>query len=103
MMNMMMKTKINNEIGTLKEHDVALEELLGLNSSEIIVYNDDVNTFDHVIGTLVDICEHHPHQAEQCAIIIHHNGKCGVKTGSYKELEPKCSKLLSAGLNAEIV
>lgn len=99
----MMKTTINNEIGTLEKHDVALEELLGLNSSEIIVYNDDVNTFDHVISTLVDVCEHHPHQAEQCTIIIHHNGKCGVKTGSYKELEPKCSKLLSAGLNAEIV
>ncbi len=102
MMNSMMKTMIN-EIGTLEEHDVALEELLGLNSSEIIVYNDDVNTFDHVIGTLVDVCEHHHHQAEQCALIIHYNGKCGVKTGSYKELEPKCSKLLSAGLNAEII
>ena len=102
MMNTMMK-KMTNDIGILEEHDVALEELLGLNSSEIIVYNDDVNTFDHVIDTLVDVCEHHPYQAEQCAIIIHHNGKCGVKTGSYKELEPKCSKLLSAGLNAEII
>ena len=88
---------------TLQEHDVAFEEMLGLNSSEIIVYNDDVNTFDHVIETLVQVCEHHPHQAEQCAMIIHYNGKCAVKTGSLDELKPKCSKLLSAGLNAEIV
>ena len=103
MMNMMMKMKINNEIGTLEEHDVALEELLGLNSSEIIVYNDDVNTFDHVIDTLVDVCEHHPYQAEQCAILVHYKGKCTVKTGSFDELKPQCTQLLEAGLSAEII
>ncbi len=92
-----------NSTETLEEYDVALEEMLGLNSSEIIVYNDDVNTFDHVIETLVQVCEHHPHQAEQCAMIIHYNGKCGVKTGSLEDLKPRCEKLLSAGLTAEIV
>jgi ATP-dependent Clp protease adaptor protein ClpS len=87
---------------TLLQEDVEVISENQLNR-KLVVHNDDVNTFDHVISTLVDVCEHHPHQAEQCAIIIHHNGKCGVKTGSYQELEPKCSKLLSAGLNAEIV
>jgi ATP-dependent Clp protease adaptor protein ClpS len=97
-----MKTMMSST-ETLQEYDVAFEEMLGLNNSEIVVYNDDVNTFDHVIETLIDVCEHHPHQAEQCAMIIHHNGKCTVKTGSLDELKPKCSKLLSAGLSAEII
>ena len=57
---------------------------------EIILYNDDVNTFDHVIKTLIAVCEHTAQQAEQCAMIVHYNGKCAVKSGSYKELEPKC-------------
>ena len=70
---------------------------------EIILYNDDVNTFDHVIQTLISVCEHTAQQAEQCAMIVHYNGKCTVKSGSYKELEPKCTRLLDAGLSAEIV
>jgi ATP-dependent Clp protease adaptor protein ClpS len=70
---------------------------------EIIIYNDDVNTFDHVIDTLIRVCEHTAEQAEQCSIIIHYVGKCAVKTGAMKELIPKCSLLLEAGLSAEIV
>lgn len=70
---------------------------------EIILYNDDVNTFDHVIQTLITVCEHTAQQAEQCAMIVHYNGKCTVKSGSYQELEPKCLRLLDAGLSAEIV
>lgn len=69
---------------------------------EIILYNDDVNTFDWVIESLMDVCEHSPEQAEQCSIIVHYKGKCGVKTGTFKELEPKCSNLLERGLSAEI-
>jgi ATP-dependent Clp protease adaptor protein ClpS len=69
---------------------------------EIILYNDDVNTFDHVIETLIRVCEHDSIQAEQCAMIVHYKGKCGVKTGSYDELKPKCLQLLDAGLSAEI-
>jgi len=72
-------------------------------NNEIVVYNDDVNTFDHVIETLVYSCEHTPLQAEQCAMLVHYKGKCTVKTGAYEELVPKCSKLLEAGLSAEIV
>ena len=72
-------------------------------NNEIIVYNDDVNTFDHVIETLIRVCDHTPEQAEQCSLIIHYNGKCTVKTGPYDKLKPQCTKLLAAGLNAEIV
>jgi|TARA_R110000772_G_scaffold111853_2_gene215950 ATP-dependent Clp protease adaptor protein ClpS len=73
------------------------------NQNEIILYNDEVNTFDHVINTLIYACEHTPEQAEQCSLIVHYKGKCTVKTGSYDELEPRCSMLLDAGLSAELV
>ncbi|TPN81254.1 ATP-dependent Clp protease adaptor ClpS [Aquimarina algicola] len=80
-----------------------LEKSVDQGNNEIILYNDDVNTFDHVIETLVYTCEHTPLQAEQCALLVHYTGKCTVKTGTYKDLEPRCSKLLQAGLSAEIV
>jgi len=70
---------------------------------EIILHNDDVNTFDFVMDSLVSICDHTLEQAEQCTILVHYKGKCAVKTGEYKELEPKCSKLLELGLSAEII
>ncbi|MDC0957791.1 ATP-dependent Clp protease adaptor ClpS [Flavobacteriaceae bacterium] len=80
-----------------------LVDVLEQNLNEIILYNDDVNTFDHVIETLIYACEHTPEQAEQCSILVHYKGKCSVKTGTFKELEPKCSLLLDAGLSAEII
>ena len=82
--------------------EICLEEEV-VNQNEIVLHNDDVNTFDHVIDTLVYACEHTPEQAEQCAIIVHYKGKCTVKTGAYDDLEPRCSLLLQAGLSAEIV
>jgi ATP-dependent Clp protease adaptor protein ClpS len=72
-------------------------------NNEIIVFNDDVNTFDHVIDTLIRVCGHTSIQAEQCSLIIHYNGKCTVKTGSYDKLKIQCSRLLEAGLNAELI
>ncbi|RRJ90081.1 ATP-dependent Clp protease adaptor ClpS [Paenimyroides tangerinum] len=81
--------------------EVSVEELLG-NNNEIILFNDDVNTFDHVIETLIRVCNHEALQAEQCALLVHYKGKCTVKTGSMKELVPMCSALLDAGLSAEI-
>ncbi len=71
--------------------------------NEIVLFNDEVNTFDHVIQTLIDVCEHSPEQAEQCSLIVHYNGKCTVKTGEYSDLKPRCTRLLQAGLSAEIV
>lgn len=73
------------------------------NLSEIVLFNDEVNTFDHVIQTLIDVCEHTPEQAEQCSLIVHYNGKCTVKTGEYTDLKPRCTRLLQAGLSAEIL
>ena len=70
---------------------------------EIILYNDDVNTFDHVIRCLIKICEHTFMQAEQCAYLVHFTGKCIVKTGSLEDLTPRCTALLNEGLSAEIV
>lgn len=71
--------------------------------NKIILYNDDVNTFDFVIETLVRVCGHELLQAEQCAYLVHYSGKCDVKSGTYKELKPLCSALLDRGLTAEIV
>ncbi|WP_296312295.1 ATP-dependent Clp protease adaptor ClpS [Winogradskyella sp. UBA3174] len=82
--------------------ELLLEEAVS-NQNEIVLFNDDVNTFDYVIETLVYVCEHTSLQAEQCAMLVHYKGKCTVKTGSYDDLEPRCSKLLQAGLSAEII
>jgi len=70
---------------------------------EIVLHNDDVNTFDHVIDSLMDVCGHTLEQAEQCATLVHYKGKCTVKTGEFRDLEPRCSKLLTLGLSAELV
>lgn len=69
---------------------------------EIILHNDDVNTFDHVILSLMEICDHDPIQAEQCAMIVHYTGKCSVKRGTFDQLEPKCTALQDRGLSADI-
>ncbi|WP_299106275.1 ATP-dependent Clp protease adaptor ClpS [uncultured Winogradskyella sp.] len=84
------------------QEELLLEEEV-LKENEIVLFNDEVNTFDHVIDTLIYACDHMPEQAEQCALLVHYKGKCTVKTGSYEDLEPRCSKLLQAGLSAEIV
>ncbi len=82
--------------------EISIEELLSPNN-EIVLYNDEVNTFDHVIDTLIRVCDHTAEQAEQCSLIVHYKGKCTVKTGEFKELKPQCTQLLEAGLSAEII
>jgi ATP-dependent Clp protease adaptor protein ClpS len=84
------------------QEDVLVEEAVGMNY-EIVLHNDDVNTFDHVIETLIRVCKHDALQAEQCALLVHYKGKCTVKTGTIEELKPQCSALLDAGLSAEII
>jgi len=69
----------------------------------LVLYNDEVNTFDFVIESLIDICHHTVIQAEQCTWLVHFKGKCDVKNGSYDFLEPMCTALLERGLSAEIV
>lgn len=70
--------------------------------NEIILWNDDVNTFQHVIETLVELCHHTPEQAEQCAFLVHYTGKCSVKKGEYAKLRPVCEAFLDRGLSATI-
>ena len=77
-------------------------EVLEQKENKIVLYNDEVNTFDHVIDMLVAACDHTPVQAEQCSLIVHYKGKCNVKSGDYNDLEPRCTALLEAGLTAEI-
>jgi ATP-dependent Clp protease adaptor protein ClpS len=72
------------------------------NLKELILHNDDVNTFDYVIETLVDVCDHDPNQAEQCALIAHYKGKCGVKSGTFTELKPPYETLLDRKLTVSI-
>jgi len=84
--------------------EALLEEVLTERGpvQEIILHNDDVNTFEHVIDCLMEICGHDPIQAEQCAWIVHHNGKCAVKRGTFGQLEPRCAALQDRGLSAAI-
>lgn len=68
----------------------------------LIVWNDDVNTFEWVIETLIKVCGHTQEQAEQCAIIIDSKGKYAVKEGSYDLLKPQCDAITDRGINATI-
>lgn len=77
-----------------------VEELVG--QQKLVVYNDDVNTFDYVIDSLIDICNHSPEQAEQCSIIIHYKGKATVREGVMDELYPMKSGLSDRGISAVI-
>ncbi len=79
-----------------------LEDITTESFFDLVVYNDDYNTFDHVINTLIKVCRHTPQQAEQCTYIIHYKGKCCVKKGNYSELEPLKNAILDAGIDAKI-
>ncbi len=68
----------------------------------LIVWNDDVNSFDWVIETLIDVCGHSVEQAEQCAFIIHHKGKYAVKQDDYDTLKPMCDAITDRGIGATI-
>lgn len=88
-------------IKTQEAKEEQLVELL-VDQRELVVYNDDVNTFDFVIESLIKVCEHEPIQAEQCTMIVHYNGMCSVKRGDWESLEPMCTALLDRGITAEI-
>ena len=75
---------------------------LEIDEKDLILYNDDHNTFEHVIACLQNYCDHSSIQAEQCAWIVHNNGKCSIKRASFDRLKPICEALLDAGLSAVI-
>jgi ATP-dependent Clp protease adaptor protein ClpS len=83
------------------DEDVALDEL-DFREHELVVFNDDFNTFDHVIETLIKICKHTPEQAEQCTWLIHYKGKCTVKFGNFDDLVPMRQGICERGISAEI-
>ena len=91
---LMTKEKVQEDVDILEQE---------VNQHEIVLFNDEVNTFDFVIDSLISVCEHTLEQAEQCTYLVHYKGKCAVKTGEYDELKSKCTELLNRGLSAEIV
>jgi ATP-dependent Clp protease adaptor protein ClpS len=91
--------KITNSTHTQEDLDVLVEEAV---SNKIVLFNDEVNSFDFVIEALIKVCGHEAVQAEQCTILVHFKGRCTVKEGDYDDLEPMCTALLDRGLTAEI-
>ncbi len=89
------KPNYNEELETDVLDDVS-------NNSQLIVWNDEVNTFDWVIETLIEVCKHTPEQAEQCAMFIHTKGKYAVKDGDYENLKPMCDAITERGINATV-
>jgi ATP-dependent Clp protease adaptor protein ClpS len=85
-----------------KEVDV-LEAVETIDVMDLVVFNDDTNTFDHVIETLIRVCAHTVEQAEQCTLIIHNRGKCNVKTGSFDFLLPMRDAICEVGIDARIL
>ena len=85
------------------ELNEVLNDLEDQEPKSLIVFNDDYNTFDHVINTLVKICKHTLQQAEQCTWLIHYRGKCVVKTGNFRKLRPMRDGICDAGIDARIL
>ncbi len=79
------------------------EEIIEVEERNLMVYNDDVNTFDHVIQTLIRVCKHSPEQAEQCTLIVHYKGKCSVKRGDYDLLKPMKEAICEVGIDARVI
>ncbi len=92
-----------SKLGPFQEEVEVLDEVRVSELNELVVYNDDVNTFDHVIDTLIKICGHSAEQAEQCTLIIHYKGKCSVKVGNFDELKPMRQGICDRGISAEIL
>ncbi len=83
--------------------EILLEETIDIGTgkaAEILVYNDDVNTFDWVIQCLMEILDHSNEQAEQLSLLVHFKGKATVKTGPIRDLKPKKDALIDRGLSA---
>ena len=86
-----------------QEQEIILEDIDISNPKDLVIFNDDFNTFDHVIDTLVKVCKHTIEQAEQCTWIIHYRGKCAVKNGPFQQLKPMRDSICDAGIDARII
>jgi ATP-dependent Clp protease adaptor protein ClpS len=87
------QTIVENDVDVLTDFE---------KSFQIVVWNDEVNTFDWVIETLIKVCGHTEEQAEQCAMLIHTQGKYAVKNGTYDDLKPQCDAITDRGISATI-
>ncbi len=87
------KEKKSPEMGTIEKESVV---------KTLILFNDDVNTFEFVIETLIEVCEHDHLQAENCALVAHYKGKCPVKKGPYEDLKPRYDEMTNRKLTVEI-
>jgi ATP-dependent Clp protease adaptor protein ClpS len=96
-----MRAATNNAEQTIEEFETDVLDTL-VTSFNLIVWNDNVNTFEWVIETLVNVCGHTAEQAEQCAFIIHFQGKYAVKQGDYETLKPMQEAITDRGINATI-
>ena len=90
----------NPEIVVQEEEEVILDDV---KIYTLVVYNDDVNTFDYVIDTLMAYCGHTFEQAEQCTLLIHFKGKCEVKNGDFDELASIRTAITDRGISAEVI
>jgi len=95
----MLAYKGDTKTDTREEQDT---QTLTEDPCNLVVWNDDVNTFEWVIETLMEVCGHSHEQAEQCAYIIHFQGKYAVKNGSYDDLKPLCDAITERGINATV-
>ncbi len=95
----MLNVKTDIQTDSLEETDVLT---LTEDTCNLVVWNDDVNTFEWVIETLMEVCGHTQEQAEQCAYFIHYKGKYAVKNGSYDHLKPQCDAITERGINATV-
>ena len=93
-------TMMMTETEVLEETEVVVDTE---NESKIILYNDDVNSFEHVIMCLVAFCDHGFQQAEQCAFIVHNKGRCTVKHGSKEDMIDRAKKLSEEHLTVEVL
>jgi ATP-dependent Clp protease adaptor protein ClpS len=91
--------KIRTDIQQLEQEEVLTETT---DPFHLVVWNDEVNTFEWVIETLMDVCKHSYEQAEQCAYIVHFKGKYAVKNGTYDELKPMCDAITERGIGATV-
>ena len=95
----MASRQTNSETDNQLELDVLTDQEDPCN---LIVWNDNVNTFEWVIETLIEVCGHSPEQAEQCSYFIHYKGKYAVKNGQYDELKPMCDAITERGIGATV-
>ncbi len=93
-----MKYAVHEELAPDLLESIETTELM-----DLVVFNDDVNTFEHVTDTLIKVCRHTTEQAEQCTWIIHYKGKCSVKHGTFDFLKPMRDSICEAGIDAKIL